>query len=253
MTVHWSLALALFSIEQWAVEWFWGRPCSVHQAHHNSFVLGEVSRLLGTLGEWLTLSGMLMLNVEAWGRLRELRVASRYSLSPPGLPLWAFGMGLRIFWVWAVWGRLGGVDIEDAVLSMAWAVLGFDLYLSRSRRELLSRRAMWDFCCIQEAKSWKVGIWALRVASVCTWVNHSRRSTLSSRPTTASTVVWSCRDAIGLWWCNARADWHCSVKIRRADASSALTSGPWVSFFEKWLDLADGIIVSLVQSLPDFL
>ena len=28
-------------------------------------ILGEVSRLLGALGEWLTLSGMMMLNVEA--------------------------------------------------------------------------------------------------------------------------------------------------------------------------------------------
>ena len=38
--------------------------------------------------------------------------------------------------------KAGGVDIEDAVLGVAWAVMGLDLYLSRSRRELLSRRAM---------------------------------------------------------------------------------------------------------------
>ena len=68
--LHWSLALAFFSIEQLAVEWLWARPCSVHQAHHNSFVLGEISRLLGALGGKWTLSGMLnvegiMLNVEA--------------------------------------------------------------------------------------------------------------------------------------------------------------------------------------------
>ena len=56
-----------------------------------------------------------MLNVEAWGGLLELRVASRYSLSPPGVPLWAFGMGLCIFRDLAGGGELGGVGIEDTV------------------------------------------------------------------------------------------------------------------------------------------
>ena len=47
MTFHWSLALAFCSIAQLAVECWWVRPFSEHQAHHNSFVLGEMSRLLG--------------------------------------------------------------------------------------------------------------------------------------------------------------------------------------------------------------
>jgi hypothetical protein len=65
MTFHWSLALAYCSIEQLAVECWWVRPFSVHQAHQNSFDLGEASRLLEAFGaSWIS-SGMLLLKVGA--------------------------------------------------------------------------------------------------------------------------------------------------------------------------------------------
>ena len=92
------------------------RPFSVHHAHQNSFDLGEASRLLGAFGAWWISSGMLLLDAVVGGELLLLRVASRYSLSPPGVLLWALGKGLRIFCVWAVFGRLGGINAEDAVL-----------------------------------------------------------------------------------------------------------------------------------------
>jgi len=97
MTVHWSLALAFFSMAQLAVECWWMRPFSVHHAHQNSFDLGEASRLLGAFGAWWISSGLLLLDAVVGGELLLLRVASRSSLSPPGVLLWAFGMGLRIF------------------------------------------------------------------------------------------------------------------------------------------------------------
>ena len=89
-----------------------------------------------------------MLDVVAEGGLLLLRGASRYSLSPPGVLVWAFGMGLRIICVWAVTGGLGGVDVEDVAVgrASAFARPELGLYLSRSRRELFSRRAIWDFC-----------------------------------------------------------------------------------------------------------
>ena len=40
-----------------------GAAVPVHQAHQSSFDLGEISRLLGALGGWLTSSGMLLLKV----------------------------------------------------------------------------------------------------------------------------------------------------------------------------------------------
>ena len=105
MTFHWSLAF--FSIAQLTVECLWGRPFSVHHAHHGSFVVGGMSRLLGAFGEWWPSLGMLALGGNgvggvALGGFLVLRMASRYSLSPPGVLFWAFGMGFRVFFVGAV-------------------------------------------------------------------------------------------------------------------------------------------------------
>ena len=79
----------------------------MHQAHHSSMgwaiirpdidLSGEISRLPENLDGWKTFSGMLVLDAVVGGELLLLRVASRYSLSPPGVLLWALGKGLRIF------------------------------------------------------------------------------------------------------------------------------------------------------------
>ena len=101
------IGVGVFSIAQLTVECLWGRPFSVHHAHHGSFVVGGMSRLLGAFGEWWPSLGMLALGGNgvggvALGGFLVLRMASRYSLSPPGVLFWAFGMGFRVFFVGAV-------------------------------------------------------------------------------------------------------------------------------------------------------
>ena len=59
------LVIGVGVLQHRAVECWWVRPFSVHQAHQNSFNLGEASRLLGALGARCSSFGMLMLNVEA--------------------------------------------------------------------------------------------------------------------------------------------------------------------------------------------